>query len=437
MQKTGPINQRINLVIMGDGYTTAQLPQFITNATTVSNYLLNTPPFSNYKNYFNVFAIKCQSPQSGVSHPGTATDVTEPASPTLAVTNNFNTRFDNYGVHRLIYSMNPTAVYSVLAGSFPAYDQALILGNSTVYGGAGGGYAVSSIHPSSPEIVAHEMGHSFAGLADEYWAGSGSEKPNMSANNNTTTVKWSQWIGLNATGVYPYDTVAPGDAWYRPHQNCKMRYLNTPFCSVCRQTIIEKIHSLTNPIDAYTPDNSAPVVYTAATQMFKTRLVKPVPNTLRRRWELNSTPIGSNVDSIPVFANQLYTGNNGLLFTVSDTTVLSKDTAHAVLHSYFVLWNIYYSSVGIGEISTQLEFSMYPNPAAELLNLKYTLMTDGEIGLLVTDMSGKILIREKSRRETAGEYKKEIDVSRLNPGNYILSLKINEKTIQNKFIISK
>ena len=73
--KSGPIENRINIVIIGDGYTASQMNQFITNATTSENYLLNSSPFNNYKNYFNVFAIKVDSPQSGVSHPGNATDV--------------------------------------------------------------------------------------------------------------------------------------------------------------------------------------------------------------------------------------------------------------------------------------------------------------------------------------------------------------------------
>lgn len=53
----------------------------------------------------------------------------------------------------------------------PFYDIALILVNSTKYGGGGGSYAVASINSYSYEIMLHEMGHSIAGLADEYWAG--------------------------------------------------------------------------------------------------------------------------------------------------------------------------------------------------------------------------------------------------------------------------
>ncbi len=438
--KSGPINKRINLVFMGDGYTTAQMTQFIANATSASYYLLNTTPFVYYKNYFNVFAIKCPSPQSGITHLGVATDVTEPASPTLNVTNNFDTRFDNYGVHRLIYSMDPAAVYSVLAAGFPAYDQAIILGNSTEYGGAGGGYAVSSIHPSSPEIVVHEMGHSFAGLADEYWAGASyaAEKPNMTANNNTSTIKWSPWVGSNSINAYPYDNTPPGDGWFRPHQNCKMQFLNAPFCSVCKQTIIERIHALTNPIDDYSPANNVPVTYTAPAQWFKITLVKPNPNTLKSSWELNGNLVASNVDSLMMGNVSLTPGNNSLWFTVTDSTILSRDSAHYNQHTYSVLWFVNFSqTVGVKEISAQMELSMFPNPASETLHLNYNLLSEAEIGISVTDMSGRTVLRERSRKEPAGEYKKQVDVSGLKEGNYLMTLKINEQIITNKFIITK
>jgi hypothetical protein len=68
--KSGPISERLNLVFMGDGYDNTQTAQLVSDATSLSNYLLSVPPFSYYKNYFNVFVIKCVSPQSGISHPG-------------------------------------------------------------------------------------------------------------------------------------------------------------------------------------------------------------------------------------------------------------------------------------------------------------------------------------------------------------------------------
>lgn len=438
--KSGPINKRINLVIMGDGYTAAETTQFIADATNIVTYLFNNAPFSNYKNYFNVFAIKCVSPQSGVSHPGTATDVTEPASPIVNVTNYFNTRFDNYNVHRLIYSMNPTAVYNVLSNHFPNYDQVVILGNSTEYGGAGGAYAVSSVHSNSKEIVLHELGHSFAGLADEYWAGASyaAEKPNMTSNNNASTIKWSPWMGINGIGAYPYGSVAPDNQWFRPHQNCKMRFLNAPFCSVCKETIIEKIHDLTNPIDDYTPPGTASTSFTMSSQWFKGTLIKPIPNTLKTLWDLNSNIIANNKDSLEITSTMLNNGINSLNFSVYDTTGLSKDqNNHAAFHFYTVSWNLTFSDVGIKDIKPQIEYSTFPNPAADVLNVKYNLFEESEIAISIVDMNGRVVVTNKQKKQSAGEYKTELNTSGLSNGSYILSIKINQQTINNKFVISK
>jgi len=435
--KSGPLNKRINLVFMGDGYDNTETAQLVADAGTVSNYLLNIPPFNNYQDYFNVYVIKCVSPQSGITHPGTATDVTEPASPVMTVTNSFNTSFDNSNIHRLLYSMNSSAVYSTLASWFPAYNQVVILGNSTVYGGAGGSYACSSMHSSSKEIVAHEIGHSFANLADEYWSGFASERPNMTANSNSLTIKWSQWIGINSVGVYAYGTSAPQNAWFRPHQNCKMQYLNVPFCPVCMQTIIERIHTLTNPIDAYSPSNASAITFTSGSQWFKTNLVKPNLNTLKTTWDLNAAIISNNTDSVQVNSGSLILGSNTLKFTVIDTTTLTKDVNHPSLHSYSVIWNISNSPMGIAEVSTQMEYSIYPNPVSSIVNLKYNLFEASDIRIVVSDLSGKRIITQDLGKQAPGEYKSEIDISKLTEGNYFLSIYINDKPINNQFVVYK
>jgi hypothetical protein len=437
--KSGPISKRINLVILGDGYTNPQIPQFQTDATAVSNYLLNTPPFNNYQNYFNVFAIKCVSPQSGITHPGTATDVAEPASPVMTVSNYFDTQFDNYNTHRLIYSNNSAAVYSVLAANFPAYDQIVILGNSPEYGGAGGSFAVSSTHTAAKEIVVHEMGHSFADLADEYWAGIAyaAELANMTANSNTTTVKWAPWLGISATGVYAHGTTAPENGWFRPHQNCKMRLLNSPFCPVCKEAIIEKIHSLTNPIDGYLPANTSTVSVAASSQWFKTKLVKPNPNTLKRSWTLNATTLANNIDSVLINSSMVNTGNNTLTFSVMDTTALSKSTTHPSLHSYSVVWSVSKSTVGLEEIKPQLEFSVYPNPATDALNLSYTLFEESKMEISIYDVSGKP-VRDLGRSGgQAGQYRKEIALGDLASGIYFLKMTVNGQAINHKFVVYK
>lgn len=436
--KSGPINKRINLVILGDGYTNPEQTLFISDVNNVINYMFNTSPFDSYKNYFNVFAIKCESPQSGVTHQGIATDVTEPASPVMAVTNCFSTKFDNYNIHRLIYSMDASAIYSVLAQYFPSYDQALVLGNSPEYGGAGGAYAVSSTHASSKEIVLHEMGHSFAGLADEYWAGAGfaTEKPNMTQDNSASN-KWGQWQGINLIGAYPYGTSAPDNTWFRPHQNCRMRYLNKPFCSVCKQTIIERIHELVNPVDSFMPANST-ITFTTSSQWFKINTIQPIPNTLKRNWYLNLGNVANNIDSVQIFNSMLNNGNNELTVLVNDTTSLSKDVeVHPNYHLYFVTWDINYTSSGITEISPKIEYSIFPNPASQSVSVKYTLQVESTISFVITDVNGKEVYVTKPLAQKQGEYKNDINLEALKTGTYFLTLRLNNQVLNNKFVISK
>lgn len=437
--RSGAMSNRINLVFMGDGYTNSQMSQFLTDATTNSSYLLSQPPFSNYKNYFNVYAIKVASPQSGVTHPGTATDVAEPQSPVMTVTNLFNTRFDNWGIHRNIYSMNSAAVYSTMATVFPNYDQLVILGNSTEYGGAGGAFAVSSINAASPEIVAHEMGHSFAGLADEYWAGIGyaSERPNMTAQTNLALSKWSSWAGIQGIGLYPHGPNPPESNWFKPHNNCKMQFLNSPFCAVCKQTIIERIHSLVNPIDGYFPDNTGILVPTNDSLWFKGVFVKPIPNTLKTVWDVNSGQIAVNKDSVMIPDFWLMQGGNLVTLTVTDTTVLSKDTTHISQHIYSVSWTVSYTTVGIKEVKAKLELTIFPNPASEFLNVNYSLKDESEITLSLIDASGRVVLKERPFKAKPGDYSTKLDVASVSPGNYVLAFKLNQQTIHQNIIISK
>ena len=168
IQNSGDPNKYINLVIMGDGYTVDQQDDFLLTATNISNYLFTISPWSEYKNYVNVYAIKVIANESGVKHANTASDCDDYFTAVSNPINYFGTRFDGFGIHRLTIITNASRVANVLAANFPNYDQVFIVGNSTEYGGSGGTYAVFSANASSSEVAAHEIGHSFAGLADEY-----------------------------------------------------------------------------------------------------------------------------------------------------------------------------------------------------------------------------------------------------------------------------
>ena len=111
--------------------------------------------------------------------------------------------------------------------------------NATTYGGSGGDVCVASLNNESLEMMLHELGHTTAKLSDEYFAGASyaAEMPNMTAESDPAKVRWSRFIGKNGVGVYEYDN--GGNGWYRPHQNCKMRFLGKQyaFCEVCKEQI--------------------------------------------------------------------------------------------------------------------------------------------------------------------------------------------------------
>ena len=68
----GPASNRLNIVILAEGYTSNQLVRFLVDATNAVNTLLSHPPYQEYRNYFNAFAIKVASLESGSDHPASS-----------------------------------------------------------------------------------------------------------------------------------------------------------------------------------------------------------------------------------------------------------------------------------------------------------------------------------------------------------------------------
>jgi hypothetical protein len=427
--QNGTNDKRINIAVLGDGFTTAQLSTFVTSAQNTVNYLFTKSPYTEYKNYFNAYAIKVISPESGVKHPGTASDVTEPVFPVSNPNNYFNSTFDN-GVHRCYYG-NTTKVTQVLAANLPDFDVAYVLGNSPEYGGCGGTYAFASLNSSSNEIVVHELGHSFGKLADEYWFSGSGESANKTQTSNPATIKWKNWIGLNGVGVYPH---AESPSWYRPHQSCEMRYLNQQFCSVCKEAIIEKIHALVSPVDSYTPANSS-TVNANSNVTFSVTEILPIPNTLVNSWTLNGTPLASTSNSVTITPSQLNNGNNTLLFSVNDNNPLLKINNHSTIHFTNVTWTLNKSTLKTVDIKAkERRFSVYPNPAENEFYIKGKQDFSKNVNVILHDMSGK-LIPVKFDLKDASTL--SVDINNLPVGTYSLSVTDDKELIISQKIIKE
>ena len=280
-----PRNRAFNVVLLAEGFTTAQQNDFNNACTAFLNAFRGTPPFDELSPAINIFRVNVSSTDSGADDPvaGGGTGATARTY--------FDATFGANNIRRLLVC-NTTTALQVAAAQVPEFTVAVVVVNSTIYGGSGGGVGTYSLAGGATEIAIHEMGHTAFGFADEYpyYAG-GNEtghdhhpagepsEPNVTTNSNRNTLKW-RWAVASSTAIptmsnpncsqvdsrpspVPTGTVGlfEGAHYYhcggfRPEYDCKMRNLGVPFCRVCRQVIWNRISPLaTLSARARTPIN--------------------------------------------------------------------------------------------------------------------------------------------------------------------------------------
>ena len=445
IKDAGDDDKRLNLIILSEGYQANEFEKFKVDAESIVSDMFSQSPFLEYTNYFNVHIIKVPSNESGADHPGTGTDVTEPHNiPVTSVDTYFNATFDAFGYHRFLYygidypdaAVAEAKINAVLASNFPTYDQALLLVNSSEYGGTGGEFPISSTGPWANELAIHELGHSMFQLKDEYIVPDVfyAEAINMTQENNTSQVKWKNWIDKNGIDVYQYGTTGVSATWYRPHQRCKMRYLGDPFCSVCKEGMVEKIHDLISPIASYTPNNSA-VNGPDFPLGFEVDLIKPEPNTLINTWTLNGNNFNNNVDVVSILESDVVVGSNTLTVSIEDdTNFLDIDNHSMGSHVYTIEWIINYSTLGIENIDSKTNkynMSLYPNPANDILNLKFESEIPKNLSVQIISMDGKSVKSIEINRFG----NTQMNISNLSTGIYLTNFYSGNTLISSKRLV--
>jgi hypothetical protein len=433
---SGDIGKFINLVIISDGYMENEIAKFHTDAASFESSFFSETPFNNYVNYFNVFTIDVPSPESGAKHPGTAPDCgnANPPVPIADPDNYFGSTFDYAAIHRLVVPLYSWEVTDVLATNFPQYDVVLVLVNSPYYGGSGGSFATSTTETSSTEISKHEIGHSFAGLADEYWSGFPGEHPNMTMESDPSLIRWKNWLNYNGIGIYPYPS---SPDWYKPSVNCKMEALYNLFCSVCTEAFVETIHNLVSPVMSFSPDTSSVIGAGEDTVLFSLETVDPVPNTLRRQWSLDGLPAGYNTDSVSVAMAALAPGAHHLDALVLDTIDLTRDSLHTVIHLYAVQWDImkYYAGVTVGGSSNSVMLDTWPNPFADQMTVTWQADKPATVEIAIVDARGRVIETVHNASKEQGRHQLTISADRFGPpGVYFIRITMNGMTYSNPVI---
>jgi len=191
----GDSKDKVDLLIMGDGYTQAEMKKFEADARRLSEYLFKVSPFRERAKDFNVWAIAVPTQESGVSRPSTG----------VHHASALGARYDIFGSERYILTTDNRALREI--AQHAPYEFIEILVNNETYGG-GGIFGQFSTAAASNDwanyLFVHEFGHHFAGLADEYYTSPvayqpGSVhrepwEPNVTAMRDPANLKWKQKV---------------------------------------------------------------------------------------------------------------------------------------------------------------------------------------------------------------------------------------------------
>ncbi len=161
--ENGPAESKVDLVILGDGYTTQEMGKFQQDAKRLTEALFSAEPFKSRKADFNVRTVETPAMESGVAKPHHHIFKRTPLS----------AHYSSFDSERYVLTYDNRTVRNV-ASAVP-YDFMVILVNEQTYGG-GGIYnlytTVSSDNKFAEYIMIHELGHHIAALADEYYTSS-------------------------------------------------------------------------------------------------------------------------------------------------------------------------------------------------------------------------------------------------------------------------
>jgi len=244
----------IHLVVLGDGYRQDQLSQFRSHVEELIEIMQKDPGMETHFAAWNVHMVETASVDSGIDD-------------NVAVDNRdtvFNSGYFCREIQRLICA-DQLEMYDVAITEYPNFDQIVMLVNDVRYGGSGGNVAISSI--GSLEIALHEMGHSIAGLADEYVDRYQPDSmlpeyeegryANVSRSSDPATVPWSHWIldrGLldvsdveTGVGIFT-GAYYRAEGYYRPTFDSLMRSYEGELGPVNSEQWALSVYSMANPV---------------------------------------------------------------------------------------------------------------------------------------------------------------------------------------------
>jgi hypothetical protein len=337
IQVTGDPAARFSLVIMGDGYTAADMPRYRAHLEKHLNILWSLEPFRSYRNYINVYSVEVVSAESGIT-----CDPAHRQPRNTAIKLEFGGGCEDPNARGVTPQGNDNETprrYARMAT--PAFDQILVIANSDTYGGIGGSIATTTGgNALSPYITPHELGHSLGRLQDEYTYSARGVKGRNYAGAEPNSVhhtvlteeqmkaqqkKWFRWLGepsesggligrfeggqQNVTGIW------------RPSKHSMMISLGYYFDQVSLERLTQRISAQVSLIAASTDTTVA----VPRNEVIWIEPAHPVFHPLNITWEIDGVPYAPAANLHHLDLSGISTPVSSVRVRVVDTTPFVRD----------------------------------------------------------------------------------------------------------------
>jgi hypothetical protein len=247
--QNGPPSSKVDLLVVGDGYTAAEAGKYRADVERLVNTLFETEPFRSHRRDFNVWSIEVPSSAAGVTDPRGGVWNETP----------LGLSFNSFDIDRYVLTTRNAALREIAAQA--PYDTLVLIANTRKYGGGGifNLWATCSADTSQAAYVfVHELGHSFAGLADEYYTSQvayedfttpGVEpwEPNVTALLDPKRLKWREFAPQDLPLPTPWNQDAY-DKVAREHQ-ARRKVLEDSGASIDEhEALFEESKKVTGPM---------------------------------------------------------------------------------------------------------------------------------------------------------------------------------------------
>ncbi len=250
----------LDIAFIGEGYSETEIEVFRADVTRFTKLMLSQEPFASSKDHINI---------RGVFHPSFDSGVDEPTKGAWRATA-LDASFNSFGSPRYLLTEANRSLRDI-AANVP-YDTLVIMVNHDRYGGGGlyNRFCTFTAHgPFAGYLLMHEFGHSFGGLADEYYTSSTAYNdfypqdvepiaPNITALLDPDNVKWADLVTMNTQLPTPWDKTQydTADLAYQE----KRRELNAGIAEAARSGVsTAKIERLQKAEDRHALDRAAAV----------------------------------------------------------------------------------------------------------------------------------------------------------------------------------